>query len=421
MEHRAINPMPSALCALRREGSMKGEVKKVVLAYSGGLDTSVILKWLKQEFGCEVITFTADIGQAEELDHLEEKAISTGASKVYIEDLREEFVRDYVFAALKANAIYEGTYLLGTSIARPLIAKRQVEIAQLEGADGVAHGATGKGNDQVRFELTYYALNPYIRVISPWREWQFKSREDLIAYAQKNGIPIPITKKKPYSSDRNLLHISFEGGILEDPWSGAPEDMFILSVSPEKAPDRPTVVEIDFEDGVPKRIDGKTYSPANLLFQLNELGGRNGIGRVDMVENRYVGMKSRGVYETPGGTILYAAHRAIESITMDREVMHFRDSLIPKISELIYYGYWFSPEMEVLKKTIDETQKDVTGTVRLKLYKGNCIVIGRKSEKSLYHGGFATFEKDTVYNQKDAEGFIRLNALRLRIQRMMRG
>ncbi len=400
---------------------MKGEVKKVVLAYSGGLDTSVILKWLKNEFGCEVITFTADIGQAEELDHLEEKAISTGASKVYIEDLREEFARDYVFTALKANAIYEGTYLLGTSIARPLIGKRQIEIAQLEGADAVAHGATGKGNDQVRFELTYYALNPYIRVLSPWRQWQFKSREDLIVYARKNGIPIPITKEKPYSSDRNLLHISFEGGILEDPWSGPPEDMFVLSVSPEKAPDRPTVVEIDFEDGVPKRIDGKTFSPANLLFQLNELGGRNGIGRVDMVENRYVGMKSRGVYETPGGTILHIAHRAIESITMDREVMHFRDSLIPKISELIYYGYWFSPEMEVLKKTIDETQKDVTGTVRLKLYKGNCIVIGRKSEKSLYHGGFATFEKDTVYNQKDAEGFIRLNALRLRIQRMMRG
>jgi len=400
---------------------MKSEVKKVVLAYSGGLDTSVILKWLKNEFGCEVITFTADIGQAEELDHLEERAISTGASKVHIEDLREEFVRDYVFTALKADAIYEGTYLLGTSIARPLIGKRQVEIAQLEGADAVAHGATGKGNDQVRFELTYYALNPYIRVISPWREWQFKSREDLIAYARENGIPVPVTKEKPYSSDRNLLHISFEGGILEDPWSEPPVDMFVLSVSPEKAPDRPTVVDIDFEDGVPKRVDGKPLSPASLLLQLNELGGRNGIGRVDMVENRYVGMKSRGVYETPGGTILHIAHRAIESITMDREVMHFRDSLIPKISELIYYGYWFSPEMEVLKKTIDEMQKDVTGTVRLKLYKGNCTVIGRKSEKSLYHGAFATFEKDTVYNQKDAEGFIRLNALRLRIRRMMRG
>jgi len=399
---------------------MSGEVKKVVLAYSGGLDTSIILKWLKNEFGCEVIAFTADIGQAEELDHLEEKALSTGASKVYIENLREEFVRDYVFTALKANAVYEGTYLLGTSLARPLIAKRQVEIAQLEGADAVAHGATGKGNDQVRFELTYYALNPHIRVISPWRQWQFKSREELVAYAQENGIPIPVTKEKPYSSDRNLLHISFEGGILEDPWSEPPEDMFLLSVSPEKAPERSTIVEIDFEDGVPKGVDGQSLSPANLLLHLNELGGRNGIGRVDMVENRYVGMKSRGVYETPGGTILHIAHRAVESMTMDREVMHFRDSLIPKISELIYYGYWFSPEMEVLKKTLDETQKDVTGSVRLKLYKGNCTVIGRKSRKSLYHGAFATFEKDTVYNQKDAEGFIRLNALRLRIRRMMR-
>ena len=400
---------------------MENKVKKVVLAYSGGLDTSIILKWLKNEFGCEVIAFTADIGQAEELDHLEEKAIATGASKIYIEDLREEFVRDYVFPALKANAVYEGTYLMGTSIARPLIAKRQVEIAQLEGADAVAHGATGKGNDQVRFELTYYALNPYIRVISPWRQWQFKSRAELMAYAKENGIPIPVSKEKPYSTDRNLLHISFEGGILEDPWSPPPEDMFLLSVSPEKAPDQPTVIEIDFEDGVPVRLDGKPLSPANLLARLNELGGKNGVGRVDMVENRYVGMKSRGVYETPGGTILHIAHRAIESITMDREVMHFKDSLIPKISELIYYGYWFSPEMEVLKHAVDEMQKDVTGTVRLKLYKGNCTVIGRKSEKSLYHGAFATFEKDTVYNQKDAEGFIRLNALRLRIRRMMRG
>ncbi len=399
---------------------MKGEVKKVVLAYSGGLDTSIILKWLKQEYGCEVVAFTADVGQAEELDHLEEKAIATGASKIYIEDLREEFVRDYVFTAIKANAVYEGTYLLGTSIARPVIAKRHVEIAQLEGADAVAHGSTGKGNDQVRFELTYYALNPHIRVISPWREWNFKSREDLIAYARENGIPVPVSKEKPYSSDRNLLHISFEGGILEDPWSEPPEDMFVLSVSPQKAPDRPTVVEIDFEDGIPKRVDGKAYSPAALLTQLNELGGRNGIGRVDMVENRYVGMKSRGVYETPGGTILLIAHRAIESITMDREVMHLRDGLIPKISELIYYGYWFSPEMEILKKTIDETQKDVTGTVRLKLYKGNCTVIGRRSEKTLYHDAFATFEKDTVYNQKEAEGFIRLNALRLRIRKMLR-
>ena len=399
---------------------MEGQVKKVVLAYSGGLDTSIILKWLKNEYGCEVIAFTADVGQAEELDHLEEKAKATGASKVYIEDLREDFVRDYVFMALKANAIYEGTYLLGTSIARPLIAKRQIEIAQFEGADAVAHGSTGKGNDQVRFELTYYALNPHVRVISPWREWHFKSREELIAYAKANGIPVPVTKEKPYSSDRNLLHISFEGGILEDPWSEPPTDMFLLSVSPEKAPDRPTFVEVDFEDGVPKRIDGKALSPANLLQRLNELGGQNGIGRVDMVENRYVGMKSRGVYETPGGTILHVAHRAMESITMDREVMHLRDSLVPKIAELIYYGFWFSPEMEVLKTTIDETQKDVTGTVRLKLYKGNCTVVGRRSEKSLYHDAFATFEKDTVYNQRDAEGFIRLNALRLRIRRMMR-
>ena len=399
---------------------MKSEVKKVVLAYSGGLDTSIILKWLKNEYGCEVVAFTADVGQAEELDHLEEKAKATGASKIYIEDLREDFVRDYVFMALKANAIYEGTYLLGTSIARPLIAKRQIEIAQLEGADAVAHGSTGKGNDQVRFELTYYALNPHVRVISPWREWHFKSREELIAYAKANGIPVPVSKEKPYSSDRNLLHISFEGGILEDPWSEPPTDMFLLSVSPEKAPDRPTFVEVDFEDGVPIRIDGKALSPANLLQRLNELGGQNGIGRVDMVENRYVGMKSRGVYETPGGTILHVAHRAMESITMDREVMHLRDSLVPKIAELIYYGFWFSPEMEVLKTTIDETQKDVTGTVRLKLYKGNCTVVGRRSEKSLYHDAFATFEKDTVYNQRDAEGFIRLNALRLRIRRMMR-
>ena len=399
---------------------MEGQVKKVVLAYSGGLDTSIILKWLKNEYGCEVIAFTADVGQAEELDHLEEKAKATGASKIYIEDLREDFVRDYVFMALKANATYEGTYLLGTSIARPLIAKRQIEIAQFEGADAVAHGSTGKGNDQVRFELTYYALNPHVRVISPWREWHFKSREELIAYAKANGIPVPVTKEKPYSSDRNLLHISFEGGILEDPWSEPPTDMFLLSVSPEKAPDRPTFVEVDFEDGVPIRIDGKALSPANLLQRLNELGGQNGIGRVDMVENRYVGMKSRGVYETPGGTILHVAHRAMESITMDREVMHLRDSLVPKIAELIYYGFWFSPEMEVLKTTIDETQKDVTGTVRLKLYKGNCTVVGRRSEKSLYHDAFATFEKDTVYNQRDAEGFIRLNALRLRIRRMMR-
>jgi argininosuccinate synthase len=319
---------------------------------------------------------------------------------------------------LKANAVYEGGYLLGTSIARPLIAKKQIEIAMKEGADAVCHGATGKGNDQVRFELTYLALDPHIKIVAPWREWEFDSRKSLIEYAKKHEIPVTITEEKPYSSDRNLFHISFEGGILEDPWIEPSEDMYILSVSPEEAPDKATYLEIDFEAGIPIAVDGEKESPANLLKHLNSLGGQNGVGRVDIVENRYVGMKSRGVYETPGGTILYTAHRAIESITMDREVMHFRDSLIPKYSELIYYGYWFSPEMDLLRKTIDETQKDVSGTVRLKLYKGNCLVVGRKSPKSLYHHDFATFEKDTVYNQKDAEGFIKTNALRLRIHAM---
>jgi argininosuccinate synthase len=322
---------------------------------------------------------------------------------------------------LKANAVYEGGYLLGTSIARPLIAKKQIEIARKEGADAVCHGATGKGNDQVRFELTYLSLDPQIKIVAPWREWEFDSRKSLVAYAKKHKIPVTITKEKPYSSDRNLFHISFEGGILEDPWKEPSEDMYILSVSPEDATDKATYLEIDFEAGIPIAVDGEKENPANLLKHLNNLGGKNGIGRVDIVENRYVGMKSRGVYETPGGTILHNAHRAIESITMDREVMHFRDSLIPKYSELIYYGYWFSPEMDILRKTIDETQKDVSGTVRLKLYKGNCLVVGRKSPKSLYHHDFATFEKDTVYNQKDAEGFIKTNALRLRIHAMKKG
>jgi len=399
---------------------MSQEVQRVVLAYSGGLDTSVILKWLLNEYCCEVVTFTADIGQGEELEGLYDKAIATGASKAYVEDLREEFVRDYVFLALKANAIYEGSYLLGTSIARPLIAKRQIDIAWQEGADAVAHGATGKGNDQVRFELTYLSLAPSITIIAPWREWNLGSRAALIDYAEKNGIPVPVTKEKPYSTDRNLLHISFEGGILEDPWVEPQEDIFVLSVSPERAPDRPTYLEIAFEQGVPVRLDGKEHTPAQLLDRLNRLGGENGIGRVDLVENRYVGMKSRGVYETPGGTVLHVAHRALESITLDREVMHLKDSLVTKISELIYYGYWFSPEMDVLRKTIEETQLDVTGTVRLKLYKGNCTVVGRKSERSLYSGDFATFEEDVVYNQRDAEGFIRLNALRLRIRRLLR-
>jgi len=381
---------------------MKSKIKKVVLAYSGGLDTSIILKWLIETYGCDVVAYTANLGQAEELENLEEKAIKIGACKVYIEDLQDEFVRDYIFPLLKANAVYEGGYLLGTSIARPLIAKKQIEIARKEGADAVCHGATGKGNDQVRFELTYLSLDPQIN-------------------AKKHKIPVTITKEKPYSSDRNLFHISFEGGILEDPWVEPSKDMYILSVSPEEAPDKATYLEIDFKAGIPIAVDGKKKNPANLLKYLNSLGGQNGIGRVDIVENRYVGMKSRGVYETPGGTILHTAHRAIESITMDREVMHLRDSLIPKYSELVYYGYWFSPEMELLRKTIDETQKDVSGTVRLKLYKGNCFVVGRKSPKSLYHHDFATFEKDTVYNQKDAEGFIKTNALRLRIHGMKKG
>ena len=399
---------------------MSEEVKKVVLAYSGGLDTSVIITWLVETYGCEVIAFAADLGQGEELEPLREKAIKTGASKIYIEDLREEFVRDYVFPALRANAVYEGTYLLGTSIARPLIAHKQIEIARKEQADAVSHGCTGKGNDQVRFELTFFALEPNIKIIAPWREWEFTGRRDLMEYAKQKNISITATAEKPYSSDRNLLHISFEGGILEDPWSEPPEDLYQPPVSPEKAPDKAEYVEIDYENGDPVAVNGERLSPASLLAKLNEIGGRNGIGRVDMVENRYVGMKSRGIYETPGGTILHAAHRALESITMDREVMHLRDSLVPRFAELIYYGYWFSPEMSVMRTTIDATQKDVSGTVRVKLYKGNCTIAGRKSDNSLYNPEFATFEKDTVYNQKDAEGFIRLNALRLRIRALMK-
>jgi argininosuccinate synthase len=393
-------------------------IKKVVLAYSGGLDTSIILKWLIETYGCEVIAFAADLGQGQELQGLNEKALKTGASKIYIEDLREEFVKDYIFPMLRANAIYEGTYMLGTSIARPLIAKRQIEIARQEGAEAVSHGSTGKGNDQVRFELTYLALSPHIKIIAPWRIWDFNSRNALIDYAKKHGIPVPVSQEKPYSSDRNLFHISFEGGILEDPWSEPKEDMFLLSVSPEKAPDKPTYIEIGYVHGDPVSLDGKEMSPATLLDNLNRLGGANGIGRIDIVENRYVGMKSRGVYETPGGTILHSAHRAMESITMDREVMHLKDSLVTRYAELVYYGYWFAPEREVLQGTVDATQNNVTGSVRLKLYKGNCIVVGRKSPHSLYRPDFATFEEDSVYQQADATGFIRLNALRLRIQAM---
>jgi argininosuccinate synthase len=400
---------------------MKEKVKKVVLAYSGGLDTSVILHWLRETYGCEVVAFAANLGQEEELKGLREKGLKSGASKVYVEDLREEFVRDFIFPMLRANAVYEGGYLMGTSIARPLIAKRQVEIAEAEGANAVSHGATGKGNDQVRFEITYLALNPRMQIIAPWKIWDFRSRSDLIQYAKKHGIPVPVTHKKPYSSDRNLLHISFEGGILEDPWMEPPEDMFILSRSPEKAPDKPVYVEIDFQEGNPVAVNGRQMSPAQLLGVLNHLGGENGIGRVDIVENRYVGMKSRGVYETPGGTILHAAHRAVESITMDREVMHLRDSLIPRYAEMVYYGYWFSPERNVLQKMVDESQHSVNGTARLKLYKGHCMVTGRKSAESLYSPDFATFEEDQVYDQKDADGFIRLNALRLRIRALLEG
>jgi argininosuccinate synthase len=387
-----------------------------VLAYSGGLDTSVILRWLIESYQCEVVAFVADIGQGEEVGPVREKALRTGASRCYVEDLQDEFVQDFVFPCLKANALYEGRYLLGTSMARPLIAKGQMAVVKREGADAVSHGATGKGNDQVRFELTYYTFDPHIRIIAPWREWTFRSRTDLVEYAKQHGIPTPVTAERPYSSDRNLFHISFEGGILEDPWAEPPEKMYVLSVSPEVAPDRAAYLEIDFEQGVPVAVDGRRMGPAALLAHLNRVGGASGIGRVDMVENRYVGMKSRGVYETPGGTILHAAHRAVESITMDREVMHLRDSLSPRFAELVYYGYWYSPEMDLLRATMDESQKNVTGTARLKLYKGNCDVVGRKSRVSLYDPEFATFEADQVYRQGDATGFIRLNALRLRIR-----
>ncbi|MFO7981967.1 MAG: argininosuccinate synthase [Desulfuromonadales bacterium] len=400
--------------------SKKGSVQKAVLAYSGGLDTSIILKWLVEEYGCEVIAFAADLGQGEELDFVPEKAKKTGASKCYIEDLREEFVRDFVFPMFRANAIYEGRYFLGTSIARPLIAKKQMEIAEAEGADAVSHGATGKGNDQVRFELGYYHFDPSIKIIAPWREWDLNSRTALEDYALKHGIPVPTSKKFPWSSDRNLLHISFEGDALEDPWAEAPEEMYLLSTRPEDAPDKPEYVEIEFRNGDPIAIDGETLAPAALLERLNELGGKHGIGRIDLLENRFVGMKSRGVYETPGGTILEEAHRAVESITMDREVMHLRDSLVPRYAEMIYNGFWFSPERDALQALIDDTQKTVNGMARVKLYKGHCRVVGRRSESdSLFNVEFATFEADQVYDQADAEGFIKLNALRLRIRSMM--
>ena len=390
--------------------------KKVVLAYSGGLDTSVILRWLIEHYRCEVVAFCADLGQGEELIPIRDKALATGASSVHIVDLREEFVRDFVFPMLRANAVYEGSYLLGTSIARPLIARAQVDIARAAGADAVAHGAPGKGNDQVRFELTYAALAPELRVIAPWREWTLTSRTALLEFAHQHGIPVPVTAERPYSTDRNLFHISYEGGILEDPWREPPAKMFLLTNSPEEAPDVPVPLEIDFEGGTPVAVDGQRLGPVALLERLNRVGGEHGIGRVDLVENRFVGMKSRGVYETPGGTILHVARRALESLTLDREVLHLRDSLVPRYAEMIYYGFWFSPERQALQGLLDECQRDVTGTVRVKLYKGNITVAGRRSPRSLYRPDFATFEADSVYRQRDAEGFINLNALRLRIR-----
>ena len=395
---------------------MNRGIKKVVLAYSGGLDTSVILKWLQETYEAEVVAFCADLGQGEDLQAVKAKAQKLGVKKIYIEDLRETFVREYVFPMLRGNAMYEGSYLLGTSIARPLIARRQAESAIKEGAEAVAHGATVKAHDQVRFELTYMALAPRLKIIAPWREWQMRSRRELIEYAERHGIPVTATKAKPYSMDLNLFHVSYEGGILEDPWEAPPEEIFQMTVSAEKAPNKPVEVEIDYEAGNPVAVDGKRMTPAALLGHLNKLGGAHGIGRVDLVENRYVGMKSRGVYETPGGTILHVAHRGLESLTMDREVLHFRDSLIPRFADLIYNGYWFSPEREMVQRAIDEAQENVTGTARVKLYKGSCTLTGRKSKQSLYRLDIATFEEDEVYNQKDAEGFIRLNALRLKIR-----
>ena len=400
------------------------DIKKVVLAYSGGLDTSIILKWLQETYACEVVTFTADLGQGEELEPARKKAEMLGIKEIFIEDLREEFVHDFVFPMFRANALYEGVYLLGTSIARPLIAKRQIEIAHETGADAVCHGATGKGNDQVRFELGYYALNPDIKVIAPWRDWEFKSRSDLIAFAEKHQIPVAKDKRgeAPFSVDANLLHSSSEGKVLEDPNVEPPPYVFQRTLAPEDAPDEPTIITIGFEKGDPVSIDGVALSPAALLTKLNQLGHDNGIGRVDLVENRFVGMKSRGIYETPGGTILLAAHRAIESLTLDREAMHLKDQLMPRYAELVYYGFWFAPEREMLQALIDKSQEHVEGEVRLKLYKGNVIIIGRKSKKSLYSDAIVTFEDDQgAYDQKDAEGFIKLNALRLRTLRKLRG
>ena len=391
--------------------------KKIVLAFSGGLDTSIILKWLQNEMDAEVVTFTADIGQGVEVEDAKKKAKLLGVKDIFIEDLKEEFVKSYVFPMFRANAIYEGTYLLGTSIARPLIAKRQIEIAKKVNANFVAHGATGKGNDQIRFELGYYAINPKIKVVAPWREWNLKSRNDLLEYAKKNQIPVPKNKvnEAPYSMDANLLHVSYEGKVLEDPWQSPDESMFITTTSHEKAPDKATVIEIEFKKGDPIALNGKKLSPSSLLSKLNAIGGSNAVGRIDIVENRFIGMKSRGVYETPGGTILHTAHRAIESITLDKGASHLKDEIMPRYAELIYNGFWFSPERIMLQSLIDKSQINVNGIVKLKIYKGNVIVLGRKSNSSIYSSKMATFERDDIYNQKDAEGFIKLNALRLKL------
>lgn len=396
------------------------DVKKIVLAYSGGLDTSVILKWLAEEYECPVIAYAADVGQTEDWDAICDKGMATGAEKVIISDLKKEFVEDYIFPAFRCNAIYEGKYLLGTSLARPIIGKEQVRIAHAEGADAVSHGATGKGNDQVRFELSYLGIDPSLKIIAPWRIWDLNSRTKLEEFAKKHNIPVPTSKKNPYSSDENILHISFEGGLLEDPWNEPDEDMFKLSVSPENAPDKPTYIEIDFEQGNPVAIDGERMDPLSLFAALNKVAGANGIGRLDLLENRFVGMKSRGVYETPGGTLLREAHMDLETLTMDREVMRIRDSLIPQYAQMVYNGFWFSPERELLQVTMDASQKTVNGRVRMKLYKGNCFSVGKKSDQSLYQESFATFEEDDVYNQADAGGFIRLNGLRLQIAALQR-
>ncbi len=392
---------------------------KVLLAYSGGLDTSVIIPWLKENYDCEVICMAADVGQGEELDPLNEKAIKSGASKIYIEDLTEEYVTDFIYPTLKAGAVYEGVYLLGTSTARPLIAKRLVEIAKMEGCEAICHGATGKGNDQVRFELTIKALAPELKIIAPWRIWDIKSREDEIAYLEQRGLPVPVSKKRPYSMDRNLWHLSHEGSDLEDPWNEPQKELCLICTPPEDAPDKPSYVEIGFEQGIPVSIDGKVYSPVELIETLNKLGAANGVGISDMVENRLVGMKSRGVYETPGGTILYEAHRALESITLDRDTLHFKQGVALKFAEMVYYGQWFTPLREALSAFVDSTQQNVTGTARVKLYKGNCVTVGIKSPYSLYSEEFATFGKDEVYNQQDAEGFINLFGLPLKVKALL--